>query len=99
VPEINPNNKKELKMSRFPRNGVDDDAFQINVITSDITYMKDTYCVAGWSPNTGQMKRLMINGNHWSDDDLKKIGKYASLNVNVIDLAPFFDPVLMRVHP
>lgn len=35
-------------MSRFPRNGVDDDAFQINVITSDITYMKDTYCVAGW---------------------------------------------------
>jgi hypothetical protein len=45
------------------------------------------------------MKRLMINGNHWSDDDLKKIGKYASLNVNVIDLAPFFDPVLMRVHP
>lgn len=71
-------------MSRFPRNGVDNDAFQINVITSDITYMKDTYCVAGWSPNTGQMKRLMINGNHWSDDDLKKIGKYASLNVNVI---------------
>ena len=71
-------------MSRFSRNGVDDDAFQINVITSDITYMKDTYCVAGWSPNTGQMKRLMINGNHWSDDDLKKIGKYASLNVNVI---------------
>gem|GEM_PF-1085988 len=71
-------------MPRFPRNGVNDDAYQINVITSDITYMKDTYCVAGWSPNTGQMKRLMINGNHWSDDDLKKIGKYASLNVNVI---------------
>ncbi len=71
-------------MSRFPRNGVDDDAYQINVITSDITYMKDTYCVAGWSPSTGQMKRLMINGNHWSDKDLKKIGKYASLNVSVI---------------
>lgn len=30
------------------------------------------------------MKRLMINGHHWSDKDLKKIGKYASLNVNVI---------------
>lgn len=71
-------------MSRFSKSGVDDDAFQINVITSDITYMKDTYCVAGWSPSTGQMKRLMINGHHWSDKDLKKIGKYASLNVNVI---------------
>ena len=71
-------------MSRFPRSGVDNDAYQINVITSDITYMKDTYCVAGWSPSTGQMKRLMINGDHWSDKDLKKIGKYASLNVNVI---------------
>ena len=71
-------------MPRFQRNGVDDDAYQTNVITSDITYMKDTYCVAGWSPSTGQMKRLMINGNHWSDKDLKKVGKYASLNVNVI---------------
>ncbi|MCB9982150.1 MAG: hypothetical protein H6937_13475 [Burkholderiales bacterium] len=71
-------------MSGFKGRGSDHDPYQINVITSDITYMKDTFCVAGWCPSTSQMKRLMINSNHWSDKDLKKIGKYASLNVNVI---------------
>lgn len=71
-------------MPRFQRNCVNDDTFQINVITSDITYMKETYCVAGWSPSTRQIKRLMIGGHHWSDEDLKKLGKYASLNVTVI---------------
>ncbi len=71
-------------MSHSLKNGAKDGAFQINVITSDITYMKDTFCIAGWCPSTSQMKRLMINGNHWSDADLKKIGKYASLNVNVL---------------
>lgn len=60
------------------------DPHQINVITSDITYMKDTFCIAGWCPSTAQMKRLMINGSHWEKKDLKKIGKYASLNVNVL---------------
>lgn len=71
-------------MPGFKGKGSDNDPYQINVVTSDITYMKDTFCVAGWCPSTGQMKRLMINGNHWSDEDIKKIGKYASLNVNVI---------------
>lgn len=71
-------------MSPFHRDGADNGAFQINVITSDITYMKDTFCVAGWCPSTSSMKRLMIEGHHWDDADLKKIGKYASLNVNVL---------------
>lgn len=60
------------------------DYFKINVITSDITYMKDTFCVAGYCPYSSQMKRLMINGRHWTEADLKKIGRYASINVNVI---------------
>ncbi len=58
--------------------------FQIEVITSDITYMKETYCVAGWNPSGRHMKRLLINGKHWGDSDLKKIGRYACLLVNVI---------------
>src|SRR5690606_31847523 len=48
--------------------------------------MKDTFCVAGWNPSTQSMKRLLINGKHWTEDDLKKIGKYAMLLVNVISL-------------
>lgn len=71
-------------MPPFRRNGVRSDAFQINVITSDITYMKDTFCVAGWCPSASAMKRLMIDGRHWADADLKKIGKYASLNVTIM---------------
>jgi hypothetical protein len=63
---------------------VANERFQINVITSDITYMKETYCVAGWNPAAGQMKRLLINGKHWTDEDLGRMGKYASLIVSVI---------------
>lgn len=62
----------------------DKNKFQIEVITSDITYMKETYCVAGWNPSGRHMKRLLINGKHWEDSDLKRIGRYASLLVNVI---------------
>ncbi len=67
----------------MPRNE-DKQKFQIEVITSDITYMKETYCVAGWNPSGRHMKRLLINGRHWEDSDLKRIGKYASLLINVI---------------
>lgn len=62
----------------------DKNKFQIEVITSDITYMKEAYCVAGWNPSGRHMKRLLINGKHWEDSDLKRIGRYASLLVNVI---------------
>lgn len=51
----------------------DNQKFQIEVITSDITYMKETYCVAGWNPASRQMKRLLIAGKHWDDRDLKKL--------------------------
>lgn len=71
-------------MPRFPKSGADNGAFNMNIITSDITYMKDTFCIAGWSPSTSDMKRLMIKGHHWHDKDLKKIGKYASLNVTIL---------------
>lgn len=62
----------------------DKNKFQIEVITSDITYMKEIYCVAGWNPSGRHMKRLLINGKHWEDSDLKRIGRYASLIVTVI---------------
>ncbi len=62
----------------------DKNKFQIEVITADITYMKETYCVAGWNPSGRHMKRLLINGKHWQDSDLKRIGRYASLMVHVI---------------
>lgn len=62
----------------------DQQKFQIAVTTSDITYMKESYCVAGWNSSGHHMKRLLINGRHWKDNDLKKIGKYALLLVNVI---------------
>lgn len=71
-------------MSPFKGRGSEDDPYQINIITSDITYMKDTYCVAGWNPHARQMKRLMINGRHWQDDDLKRLGKYSLLQVSVL---------------
>ncbi len=61
-----------------------DKEFSISVITSDITYMKDTYCVAGLNPNTNKMKRLLIDGKHWTDNDLKRLGKYALLHIDVI---------------
>lgn len=66
------------------KNTKENNFHQINIITSDITYMKDTFCVAGCCPSSGEMKRLMINGHHWTDQDLKKIGKYAALTVKVI---------------
>lgn len=67
----------------MPRNE-DDQKFQIEAVTSDITYMKETYCIAGWNPSGQHMKRLFIKGKHCEDSDLKKIGKYARLLVNVI---------------
>ena len=67
------------------------DGFQVNIVTSDITYMKETYCVAGWNPSTRQMRRLLINGKHWDDNDLKRIGRYASLLVTVIPTERYRD--------
>ena len=68
------------------RQNEDNQKFQIEVITSDITYMKESYCVAGGNPSGRHMKRLLINGKHWEDSDLKKIGRYACLLVNVIPI-------------
>ncbi len=61
----------------------DKNKFQIEVITADITYMKETYCVAGWNPSGRHMKRLLINGKHWQDSDLKRIGRLCRLARNV----------------
>lgn len=36
-------------MPHFPKSGADNGAFNMNIIISDITYMKDTFCIAGWS--------------------------------------------------
>jgi hypothetical protein len=73
-----------ISRRRFMPRNEDDQKFQIEAVTSDITYMKETYCIAGWNPSGQHMKRLFIKGKHWEDGDLKKIGKYARLLVNVI---------------
>ena len=46
---------------------------KLNIVVSDYTYMKDTYCIAGWSPSEQRMRRLMINGHHWSEAESKKV--------------------------
>jgi hypothetical protein len=59
-----------------------------NIIISDLTYMKETCCVAGWNPNYNKMMRLLINGGHWNEKDLKKIGGYSMIRVNTIPIEP-----------
>lgn len=36
-----------------------------NIIISDITCMKEKFCIAGFDPYEKRMKRLMIDGGYW----------------------------------
>jgi hypothetical protein len=54
-----------------------------NVIISDITCMRDKFCVAGWDLDEFRMKRLLIDGGYWDSTNLSKIVKwYALITVN-----------------
>jgi hypothetical protein len=48
---------------------------KIDVIISDITCMKERFCVAGWDLGECRMKRLLIDGSYWNAEDLSVIGK------------------------
>lgn len=50
-----------------------------NIIISDITCMKEKFCVAGWDTYERKMKRLLINRGYW---DIEQIPKYSSIIVN-----------------
>ncbi|MDR1390788.1 MAG: hypothetical protein LBI95_00220 [Holosporales bacterium] len=50
-----------------------------NVVISDITCMKDKFCVAGWDVDECRMKRLLVNGGYWNLSNLSKLGEWYSL--------------------
>lgn len=57
----------------------------INVILSDVTYMKDDkYCIAGYDPYARKMRRLMPDGHHWKDEDVENLKQYSYIKVNAL---------------
>ncbi|MDR2666961.1 MAG: hypothetical protein LBB34_02495 [Holosporales bacterium] len=59
-----------------------------NIVLSDITCMKDKFCIAGWDLDECRMKRLLINGGYWDTHNLDSIGKWYSLisvNTDLLD--------------
>jgi len=50
-----------------------------NIIISDITNMKEKFCIAGWDAHERKMKCLLINGGYW---DETQIPQYSSIIVN-----------------
>ena len=57
-----------------------------NIIISDITCMKDKFCVAGFDVFENKMKRLLIDDGYWSLDNIKKIKTYGSILVDTYPL-------------
>jgi hypothetical protein len=53
----------------------------MNVIISDITYMKEKFCVAGFDYFNNRMVRLMPNKSHWEENELKKLGGFSVITV------------------
>jgi hypothetical protein len=58
--------------------------FKTNIIVSDITYKKNLFCVAGWDKSANKMRRLLLDGKYWHLDDIKKLGQYAEICVEVL---------------
>jgi hypothetical protein len=50
-----------------------------NVIISDITNMKEEFCIAGWDIHERRMKRLLIDGGYWNEN---QVPQYSSIIVN-----------------
>lgn len=57
-----------------------------NIIISDITDMKEKFCVAGWDTHERRMKRLMIDGKYWEEN---QVPQYSSI---IVDNEPFKEP-------
>ncbi len=68
---------------------------KINVIISDITYMKDTYCVAGYAPFYRKIVRLLINGKHWTEEDLERLQGHSYISITPLEV----DEDKMRDYP
>jgi len=43
-----------------------------NIIISDITCMKEKFCIAGFDTYEKRMKRLMIDGGYWDENQIPK---------------------------
>jgi len=54
---------------------------KMNIIITDITYMKEKFCVAGYNYMNKKVIRLMPNGSHWEEKELKKIDGFCLVNV------------------
>ena len=61
---------------------------KLNIIISDFTYMKENYCIAGWSPAEQRMRRLMIEGGHWSEEEAKKVEGHSCIQIETIPIPP-----------
>ncbi|MCL2538087.1 MAG: hypothetical protein FWE52_01240 [Alphaproteobacteria bacterium] len=44
-----------------------------NIIISDITNMKEKFCIAGWDIGELRMKRLLIDRGYWDEANLAKL--------------------------
>jgi len=58
-----------------------------NIIVSDITCMKDSFCVAGWDMNECRMKRLLIDRGYWDKAELAKLRGHSWIIVDNEPLA------------
>lgn len=59
---------------------------KLNIIISDYTYMTENCCIAGWSPAEKRMRRLMINGHHWSESEAKKVEGHSCIQVETLPI-------------
>lgn len=58
-----------------------------NIIISDITCMKEKYCIAGFDTYENRMKRLMIDGCYWDKDQIPK--NYCQI---IVESEPYEEP-------
>lgn len=68
---------------------------KLQIIISDYTYMKDSYCIAGWSPTEKKMHRLLINGHHWDEKESKFVKGHSCILIETIPA----DPEKQRDYP
>jgi hypothetical protein len=60
-----------------------------NIIVSDITCMKEKFCLAGWDLNECRMKRMLINHGYWDDADLARTQGHSWI---IVDNEPLAEP-------
>ncbi|MHA1575681.1 MAG: hypothetical protein ACTSXL_06065 [Alphaproteobacteria bacterium] len=55
---------------------------KINLIISDITCMKEKFCVGGFDYFNNKMIRLMPKGKHWEENDLEQLKGFSTISVD-----------------